>query len=129
MKSDITFEVPDIILEDTLLEQAYQVQEHIAHLKKEIKRAEAFHRELLDQAREHAVTEQGAFRLKTSIREVRAVIPHRFYELFPDEFYKLASIPVGKAEEAVGKARLADCIQTTETETVRVEYVRRGSAR
>ena len=129
MKSDIAFEVPDIILEDTLLEQAYQVQEHIAHLKKEIKRAEAFHRELLDQAREHAITEQGAFRLKTSIREVRAVIPHRFYELFPDEFYKLASIPVGKAEEAVGKARLADCIQTTETETVRVEYVRRRSAR
>lgn len=129
MKSDIAFEVPDIILEDTLLEQAYQVQEHIAHLKKEIKRAEAFHRELLDQAWEHAITEQGAFRLKTSIREVRAVIPHRFYELFPDEFYKLASIPVGKAEEAVGKARLADCIQTTETETVRVEYVRRGSAR
>lgn len=128
MKTDIAFEVPDVILEDTLLEQTYQVQEHIAHLKKEIKRAEAFHRELLAQAREHAITEQGNFRLKTSVREVRAVIPHRFYELFPDEFYKLATIQVTKAEAVVGKARLADCIQTTETESVKVEYVRRGPA-
>ena len=129
MKADIVFEVPDIILEDTILEQTYQVQEHIAHLKKEIKRAEAFHRELLGLAREQCITEQGNFRLKTSTREARAVIPHRFYELFPDEFYKLASIPVTKAEAAVGKARLADCIQTTVTETVKVEYVRRGPAR
>jgi hypothetical protein len=129
MKTDIAFEVPDVILEETLLEQAYLVQEHITHLRKEIKRAEAFHRELLEQAQKQAIAEQGNFRLKTSVREVRTVIPHRFYELFPDEFYKLASIPVTKAEAAVGKARLADCIQTTVTETVKVEYVRRGPAR
>lgn len=128
MEADIAFEVPDVILEEGLLEEVYRAQEHIAHLKRAIKRAEAFHRELLKQAREHAITEQGNFRLKISTREVRAVIPHRFYELFPDEFYKLASIPVTKAEEAVGKARLADCIQTTETESVKVEYVRRGPA-
>lgn len=129
MRTDIAFEVPDIILEETLLEQAYLVQEHIAHLRKEIRRAEAFHSELLVQAREQAIEEQGNFRLKTSVRVVRTVIPHRFYERFPDEFYKLASIPVTKAEAAVGKARLADCIQTTETETVKVEYVRRGPAK
>lgn len=128
MKADIVFEAPDLIFEETILEQAYQVQEHIAHLKKEIKRAEAFYRELLEQAQKQAISEQGNFRLKTSAREVRAVIPHRFYELFPDEFYKLASIPVTKAEAAVGKARLADCIQTTVTETVKVEYVRRRPA-
>jgi len=128
MKTDIAFEVPDVILEDTLLEQAYQVQEHIAHLKKEIKRAEAFRQGLITQAREQSITEQGNFRLKTSVREVRAVIPHRFYELFPNEFYQIATIPIGKAEEAVGEARLADCIQTTETQTVKVEYIRRRQA-
>ena len=51
VRTDIAFEVPDIILEETLLEQAYLVQEHIAHLRKEIRRAEAFHSELLVQAR------------------------------------------------------------------------------
>lgn len=96
MRTDIVFEVPDIIIEETLLEQA----------------------------REQAIEEQGNFQLTTSVRAVRTVIPHRFYEQFPDAFYKLATIPVRKAEEAVGKARLADCIQTTETETVKVEYIR-----
>lgn len=71
--------------------------------------------------KDQQITRQGRYYTVFKRRTTRTVIPVKFAERFGlQKFCEVATIPVGKAEKAVGKDQLADCCDI-ETVTTGVE--------
>ncbi len=114
-------DIPDA----ALLEEAYALQEYIRKLKDEIRSVEALQRALLERARTAGISESEVYSMTTEVTRSRRIIPERFYEQYPEIFVRVARIPLGAAEEAIGREMPEECIRYTTSESVRV--VRKAS--
>ncbi|MFA7121905.1 MAG: hypothetical protein WC277_10545 [Bacilli bacterium] len=120
---------------ENLLQEAFRADGAIRDLQEQIKILEGqiaqwtVHREkCIDQAEELNQTEQGSYSLEVTekSRTTRTIIPKEFFRHFPDEFVKVCTIPIGKAEKAVGGKSVLDtsgCV-TTSTAVTRTRSVR-----
>ncbi|MDN7024100.1 DNA helicase RecQ [Methanoculleus sp. FWC-SCC1] len=115
----------DNVPDEALLEEAYALQEHIRKLREEIRSADTLRRALLERARSAGVSENEAYSVTASVSRSRQIVPERFYERYPEVFVRIAHVPVGAAEEAIGEEIPEECIRYTTSESVRV--VRKAS--
>ncbi|MFA4971991.1 MAG: hypothetical protein WC683_05210, partial [bacterium] len=114
------------------LETEFRTRPEVKELEEQIYELRHNREFLLMEARGKGVNAQVAgkltYVLKVKTRKVREVIPVLFANKFGLEiFAKVASIPVGKAEEVVGKDGLADVVSVTEIEGAASVEIARGS--
>ena len=84
------------------LQKAYDLKETISKLEKELK-------ETWKMIDSENITEFGGYKLLVKEDKVRKIDIDKFREHFGmDIFFKCVSIPVGKAENELGKNRLTD---------------------
>lgn len=107
---------------------AGRLEEEVRGLEARIKALKARRDRYLDAAEDAAVLEAvppwgGSYRLTYSVRKVREVDAAAALKAYPDELLDLISLPVGKAEEAIGKKRLEQFVSLKESRSRSLKYV------
>jgi ATP-dependent DNA helicase RecQ len=104
-----------------LFEAAYVLQNRISQLSQDLAATKKELDDVMDEIRSSGITEDNYYRLVRLERKVRKIDARLFRELFPAEFAELATVPVAKAEKAVGSAELMKCVTYDIRESVKVE--------
>jgi hypothetical protein len=67
------------------------------------------------------IEEKGSLKLIRKITRRRKILSDRFYSKYPETFVKIASVPVTKAEEILGKGSLDGLVEYDESERTYIE--------
>ena len=109
----------------TRLRNEFESSPEVMTIKRQIGCYQEQRSQCIKQAQEAGIETQGSFVLKQRTRKNRTVVPWKFAEKFGmDRFCKVANIPVGAAEDEVGKKELEDvCLTEVKILGVTIEYV------
>ena len=94
-----------------LLENAYSLKEKMDHLQKQILEIKSDYDRCIQAARDQQITHQGPYIMEKFVHKSRVIEVGRFRERYPEEFFKLAYIPVTAAEKIIGKEALSDMVE------------------
>jgi hypothetical protein len=75
--------------------------------------------QLLDIAETNKIrSDRYALLCKEKVTEQREVIPEQFHETYPDVFWEIVTVPLGKADKAVGKVSTTKLCNVTKKVSV-----------
>jgi len=94
-----------------LLENAYSIKEKIDLLQKQILELKSDYDRCIQAARDQQITHQGSYIREKLVHKSRVIEVGRFRERYPEQFFKLAYVPVTAAEKIIGKEALSDIVE------------------
>jgi hypothetical protein len=117
-------QVPVLVIEPTL-EDVFHLDEHIQHLKKEIKKAEDEKKRIIEDHLKSNKLLEGNFKLEKKVKFIRILNVQKFREMYPKEFEEIIGSAkiLTKAEEAIGKNKLIPLCTEEPQYSYSVEYI------
>jgi ATP-dependent DNA helicase RecQ len=94
-----------------LLENAYILKEKMDLLQKQILELKLDYSRCIQDAGDLQITQQGPYRMEKIVHKSRVIEVGKFRERYPEEFFRLASVPVTAAERIIGKEALSDVVE------------------
>jgi hypothetical protein len=105
--------------EKTLFEQIIDIDKELKDLSPILKKIETLKKEkvylitrAVEAAKKTNIYQIGDFKLKNIPKKENKIDPQKFHDIYREQFWQIASVPINKATELVGREGLDGILET-----------------